>query len=66
MHEAIIEHVDEIEEEWDRPIGERLLKIAVLAIATFGANILLEMAYDKIRDRRDEARIINTTATIEE
>ena len=26
MHETIVEHVEEIENEWERPFGERLLK----------------------------------------
>lgn len=55
MHDKIVEHVDEIEQEWERPFSERLLKIAVLAVATLGANIAIEWAYDKVRDRRNAA-----------
>jgi hypothetical protein len=50
MHERIVEKVDEIEDEWDRPIGERLLKVLVIAAATALSGMLIEWAYDKTRD----------------
>ena len=51
MHDLIVEKVDEIEDEWERPIGERLLKVAVIAVAVAGASMIIEWAYDKARDR---------------
>jgi hypothetical protein len=53
MHEKIVEHIEEIEDEWERPIGERLMKIAVLAAVGFGFTLFAEWAYDKVRDRRE-------------
>lgn len=54
MPKDVFTHLDEIESEWERPFGERLLKIAVVAFATLGANMLIEALYDKIRDRNKD------------
>lgn len=66
MHEMIVEHVEEIEEDWERPFGERLLKIAVLAVAGLGFSMLAEWAYDKVRDRREASDEIEAQPSLEE
>ena len=66
MHEMLEEHVEEIENEWERPFGERLLKIAVLAVAGLTFSMLAEWAYDKVRDHRDASDDIEAQPTLEE
>lgn len=66
MHEMIVEHVEEIETEWERPFGERLLKIAVLAVAGLGFSMLAESLYDKVRDRYEAAKDIEAQPSLEE
>ena len=66
MHEMLEEHVEEIENEWERPFGERLLKIAVLAVAGLTFSMLAEWAYDKVRDHRDASKDIEAQPALEE
>ena len=66
MHEMLEEHVDEIEKEWERPFGERLLKIAVLAIAGLSFSMLAEWAYDKVRDRNEDSKEDEAQPALEE
>ena len=66
MHEMLEEHVEEIEKEWERPFGERLLKIAVLAVAGLSFSMLAEWAYDKVRDRREASEDIEAQPALEE
>lgn len=66
MHEMIVEHVEEIETEWERPFSERLLKIGILAVAGLGFSMLAEWAYDKVRDRYEAADDIEAQPSLEE
>ncbi len=66
MHEMLEEHVEEIENEWERPFGERLLKIAVLAVAGLTFSMLAEWAYDKVRDRHEASDDIEAQPSLEE
>lgn len=65
MNEFIEHKLDEIEDEWERPIGERLLKVVVIGVATVLFGWGAESLYDKIRDRDsdDGDDIIETQAT---
>ena len=47
--------VDEFDKDCERPIEERLLKLVVVGGLSFAAKVLIEMAYDAIRDRNLDA-----------
>lgn len=47
----IEEKVDEFDEECERPLESRLLKLVVVGALSFGAKLLIEAAYDAVRDR---------------
>lgn len=47
MDEWINEHLDEKEEEWNQPIGERLLKMVIVGAVSVVATSLASAAYDK-------------------
>jgi hypothetical protein len=66
MHEMIVEHVEEIEKDWERPFQERLLKITVLAAAGLGFSMLAEWAYDKVRDRYEASDEVEAQPSLEE
>lgn len=50
-NEALEAKVVEIEEDWDRSMGQRLVKILVLGTLGLLTSMGLEWGYDKIRDR---------------
>lgn len=54
MNDLIESRLDDIEEEWDTPLGERVAKVAIVGALTFLANILIESAYDYARNRKTE------------
>ena len=66
MHDTILEHVEEIETEWERPFGERLLKIGVLAVAGLAFSMLAEWAYDKVRDHREAQEDVEAQTALTE
>jgi len=51
MHEKIVEKLDDIEAEWEEPMGERLLKVLVVGAVTLVAGMIIEWAYDLTRDQ---------------
>lgn len=65
MNKSPIEVLEEIEEEWERGLMSRFLKLAVVAGGTLLANMVIEKTYDKVRDRRadNEQGIIEAQVT---
>ena len=65
MDEFIEKKLDEFEEDWERPIGQRILKVVVIGVATTLFAWFAEDVYDRIRDRNsdDGDDVIETQAT---
>jgi len=63
MKDLMAEKLTEIEAEWEQPLYERLLKVAVLGMATVIFGWLAENQYDaqviRLKEKRKNARTRN-------
>lgn len=60
MNELIEEKLAEVEAEWEQPLYERLLKVAVIGLAsvvfTWLAENQYDLQYNRLKERKRDAR----------